>query len=266
MPAKKGDSGHAINAVNVGKIVDEVKSLESLYQPPSTSLELAELEKEVIPSLDVVKAVAKPFEIYRDTTDRRKAQSNKIDGLLKNAQASFEASDDVTKEQIERFATACDLVTGANVVKHSRKKKKAKSTKTNGDPQATPTVHEESEQTHSVSQQSFTKREANSYDAVSILEAISNYNPKDTTASTSYIRAEIDKFHALNKEVDTNYKPYGTALKTRDTKLYAPKTGSVTIAKRVKAYVRKSTVFSASQKKAFANIQFKMPKKEDLHL
>ncbi len=267
MAAKKGDTGHAINAVNYGKLVDAAKDLGSLYQPPSKSIELAELEKEVKPSIDVVKAVAKPKEIYDDTTDDREEQAEVVEARLKNAKANLNASDGVTDDQKERYGTACDLVSGANVSKRSRKKKKAKAAKTaTGDPQSIPAVPEVTEIEHSVSQQSFDKKEANAYDGVSILETISSYQPKDTTASPANIRSEIDKFSALNKKVETDYKPYGNALKARDTKLYAPDTGSVTKARRVKEFIRRSSAFSDSQKKVFADIKFTVPAKKKLHL
>ncbi len=270
MAAKKGDSGHAINAVNVGKIVDELKSLGSLYQPPSTSLEATELEKEVEPSQDVVKAVAAPKEVFDNTTDLRKAQAEVMKGLLRNALGNLQATDGVTKEQVGRFKAHYKQFTGANVREQGRKKKKAlaaaKAKADSSNSQETTEVPEVTEQQHSVSQQSYEKKVANSYDAVSILESITQYNPKDPKAATAYVRSEVDKFHALNRKVDADYKPYGAALKARDIQLYAPETGSVIKAKKVKSFISNTDAFSVSQKKTFINIKFTVPATKKLHL
>lgn len=269
MGAKKGDTGHAINANNVGKLVDALKDLGADYLPPSPSLETAALEKEVEPSKDVVKVVASPKETFDSTGDKRRDQAVKVKGILRNAQGNLEATDGVTKDQIGRYKTVYKLFTGGNVRDNSRRKKKAAAAKagaTTTDPQETNEAPEVTEQEHSVSQQSFEKKVANGYDAVSILESIPNYKPKDPLAATEYIRSEIDIFNNLNLQVDKDYKPYSAVLKARDTKLYAPETGSVVKAKKIKAFISKSKAFSASQKKIFVDIKFKVPSAKNLHL
>jgi len=269
MAAKKGDTGHAINANNVGKLVDSLKDLGAAYLPPSDSLLVTALEKEVEPTKDVVKVVAAPKEKFDSTVDKRHDQADKVKGVLRNAQGNLEASDGVTKDQISRYKTVYKLFTGGNVRENSRKKKKAAAAKagaTSTDPQKTDEAPEVTEQEHSVSQQSFEKKVANAYDAISILESIPNYKPKDPLAATAYIRSEIDIFNTLNLQVDKDYKPYGAALKARDTKLYSPETGSVVKAKKVKAFISKSKAFSASQKKTFVEIKFKVPSAKYLHL
>jgi len=262
--ASNSETGHAINVTNFKTLISEVEKLGGRYLPSDPSLEVVELKKDVEPGNNSVKAVAAPKEVHDTTADLQREANQNLEVVLKNGVSNLLTTKGVTKEQITRYKTVVNLVTGANVTAKINKKKAAKG-KASTTTDQEPTNPEITEAQHSVSQQSYAKRIANSYDAVSILESIANYKPKDATATTTFIRGEIDKAAFLNDKEEKDYKPYSAALKTRDIALYKDETGIVSKAKTIKAYIRTNSNFTSVEKKAFAQIKFTKPAKKYLH-
>jgi len=208
--------------------------------------------------------VAAPKTVHKTTADLQREVNENLEVVLKNGLSNLLTTKGVTKDQIAMYKTAVNLVSGANVTAHIYKKKTTKAkTSTTTDPE--PTNPEITETQHSVSQQSYVKRVANSYDAVSILESIANYKPKDATATTAFIRGEIDKADLLNTKEEADYKPYSEALKTRDITLYKDETGIVSKAKTIKEYIKNNSNFTSVEKKAISKIKFTKPAKKKLH-
>src|SRR5207248_3239383 len=106
---------------------------------------------------------------------------------------------------------------------------------------------------------------ANFNDFIAVLEGNPNYKPNEADAQVPALHAQADAMLAANDAVDTTYQPYENALKIRDTELYFPKTGFVSLAKNVKIYVRGNKSITASSKKLITDLQFTTPPKKDLH-
>ena len=109
-------------------------------------------------------------------------------------------------------------------------------------------------------------RLANIVDFIALLAATPQYTPNEVEIKVANLQAGAADLAVVNTAVATAYQPYSTALKNRDTELYAPETGLYDIAAKIKTYVSGITTLSATDKKLVTSLKFTKPLDKALHL
>ena len=188
-----------------------------------------------------VKAVQLVETPYKDAKDARRAVYDKLNPLVRSAMGILKSSDGVSETTINDANTLAKKITGTN----RSPKKKNDTLAERGNNAAEPT-----EQSHSVSQQSFDMRLANFNDFISILQATPQYAPNEADIQVMALTAFAQTLAATNNTVNETFIPFNAALKARDTALYFSQTGLIDIAAKVKNYVSGLTVLLVLQRKS----------------
>jgi hypothetical protein len=169
----------------------------------------------------------------------------------------LKSSEGVSETTINDANSLAKKITGTN----RAPKKKNGNTPENGNEATEPT-----EQSHSVSQQSFDMRLANFNDFISILQATPQYAPNEADIQVTALTAFAQTLAATNNTVNETFIPFNAALKARDTALYFSQTGLIDIAAKVKNYVSGlNGALGAAEKKQVISLKFSKPRKEALH-
>ncbi len=251
------EKGHAKNVANFKLMNTCIAGYGAIYNPANSNILLAALNTKATNADAAVKAVQPEQTPYKDAKDARRVAYDKLTPLVHSAMNILKSSDGVSQTTINDAFTLAKKITGTN-----RPPKK-----NNGNTPATPAeAAEPTEQSHSVSQQSFDMRLANFNAFVSILQATPQYVPNEEDIQVAALASFAETLANTNTAVNEAFIPYNAALRARDIELYYPKTGLFDLAAKVKNYVSGlNGALGAAQKKQVTSLRFSKPADKALH-
>src|SRR3954447_24969453 len=210
------EKGHAKNVANLKLMNTRVAGYGTTYNPNNPNILLPALNGKAGDADTAVKAVQTVETPYKDAKDARRVAYDRLNPLVRSAMGILKSADGVSETTLNDAYTLAKKITGTN----RPPKKKNVNPPANGTEATEPT-----EQSHSVSQQSFDMRLANFNDFISILQATPQYAPNEddikVTALADFAQALADTNNAVNEA----FVPYNAALRARDIELYYPQTG-----------------------------------------
>lgn len=238
----RSEVGHAKNTSNLGTLATAVESFGTVYTPASTALTAANLKtiktnaEVVLGKIDAANAA------YTTAANRR--------------QAAFEGMSKITTRvlgAVKALCTAKEYKDAQSIVKKIRGggNKKAKAAADGAAPDA---------KTASTSQMSFDSRLDNFRQLTALLAGIPAYNPNEAGLKVSGLNAYLNNLVPHNEAVAKPWDALVNLRAERDKLLYAPDTGAVALAARVKAYVKSVYGAGTKQYKLVSGIEFKIVK------
>ena len=255
--ASSQETGHAKNVANFKLINTRVAGFGATYNPTNPNILIAALNTKATAADAAVKAVQLVETPYKHAKDMRRVAYDKLNPLVRSAMGILKSSDGISETTINDAFTLAKKITGTN---RPPKKKSGTGTE-NGQEAAEPT-----EQSHSVSQQSFDMRLANFNDFISILQTTTQYAPNEADIQVTALTAFSQTLADTNNTVNETFIPYNAALKARDTELYFSQTGLFDIAAKVKSYVSGlNGALGDAEKKQVTSLRFSKPAKIDTH-
>ncbi len=257
--ASTQETGHAKNVANFKLLNTRVAGFGgTTYNPANPNILITALNTRATSADAAVKAVQLAETPYKDAKDARRVAYDKLNPLVRSAMGILKSSDGVSETTINDAKTLAKKITGTN---RAPKKKNGNATE-NGTEATEPT-----EQSHSVSQQSFDMRLANFNDFISLLQATPQYAPNEEDIQVTALTVFAQTLANTNNNVNETFIPFNAALKARDTELYFPQTGLFDIAGKVKSYVSGlNGALGDAEKKQVTSLKFSKPGEKSLHL
>ncbi len=215
------ETGHARNAASFDEIITVIKSFGLSYNPASNLIKIPELESLKNKLDEKLLAVNEKTAIYKDKIYARQNAYEKMSSLAARIVNTMIALGIDSKIQTQAKNTLAKIRGGKN----KKRNDAADSSQT-----AVKTV--------SVSQMSFDQRKNNFSALVELAAAQSLYAPNEDDIKITSLRSYLNLLQNLNQEADQAANDLTVARQNRDNILYAKDTGVLTIAQRVKAYVK----------------------------
>jgi len=241
------ETGHAKNVANFSKLVANVNSYGTKYNPSNANIAVTALQTLYAAADKAVKDVAPVKKPYDDAVDARKQTYAALKPAVTKLWNHLQSCDGVSGTTLNNAHALVMKIKGTNkAAKSTVAAPAADSTATNG------------KAVHSTSQLSFDQRLAHFDELVSLLKATPEYQPNETGLQTATLTAFYNSLSAANNNVVTAYAPYSKALINRDMVLYAANTGLYAIADKVKKYV-KGLELTTAEKNLVTDIGFKKP-------
>jgi len=262
--AANTETGHAKNAAGLKKLIVDVQSFGSAFDPSEDNIKIPALqavEAALDNSLETVIVTEDP---YKKAINARQAAFKPMSPLttrMKNALEACKASPKEIKDGI----SLSKKVKGERIDTKRALDAFIDSTHKAGAPvdptPTTDTTHEELIK-HSVSQLGFENRIQNFKRFVTYLTGVTKYNPNETDLKIVTLTTYSNSLQPLNNAVNTTFTPLYHARVTRDTLLYATDTGVHDLVQQVKSYVKSAFGIKSPEYKLISKIQIKVPKKK----
>lgn len=221
--ASQSETGHAKNLANFKELISIVKSLGEKYQPSAEALKVASLEtlatqaEQLINKLKEAETLAKQATAsLQDTFKTLNTLSSQIMGMLSSSGAK--------SNSIEEARSIQKRITGGN--------KKSKTDNTNSQDS------EEAKAKRSQSRQSYDSRLDEFEKLIIVLQNISEYNPNEELLKISSLQNKVVEMKNAIQTTDDKNMIRSQAMAERDKILYAPESGMVEIALKVRAYIK----------------------------
>ncbi len=256
--SSKSETGHAKIPANLYTLNSIGTRNSAVYKPANAKIKTTAIDALITDAETKVKAVAPAAKAYNDAIDARQLLFSKLNATAAAACNNLASADGVTPASLKAVNALLKKINGTAAKKS--KTAVVETTTTAGAATASP------EKAHSKSQQSFDMRTENFNKLLAALALIPQYEPEEAELKLTALTAYAAQLTAANKNVDTDYSPYATALKQRDTLLYHPETGITVLAGKIKNYIKSVNAISAADKKEAAALQFKCPAKKNLFL
>jgi len=113
----------------------------------------------------------------------------------------------------------------------------------------------------SASQQSFNQQIEHYNKFIQLIIANPNYQTNETELQAAQLQTFETQLRAANQLVIDKTTPYLNALQTRNTIMYAPKTGLFDIQKEAKKYVKSVKTITLAEFRQISGLKFTKPKK-----
>ncbi len=235
--------GHAKNVANFQDLITYCTAYGTTYNPPKIALQ--------IPSLNTLYTTAQT-EISNVATAK-----NIFDTVTGDRQLAFEPLKSLATK-IFNFLSVTDAtdqtIADAKTINNKLQGRRAGNTTENP-----PTEGGTTQNTVSVSRQSYDSLTENFSAFIDLAASIPTYTPNETELTI----ASLTAFHANLQTANTNVinaeVAYSNARISRDNVLYAESTGLVDIASDVKKYVKAIFGATSSQYKQVSGIKFTKP-------
>ncbi|MBI4945677.1 MAG: hypothetical protein HY840_04665 [Bacteroidetes bacterium] len=242
------ETGHARNAANYKKLLVEIQSFSTTYNPSAVEIKLAALQSLGTNLDNSLTSVRDTFKPYKNATNARKELFNKLSKYTTRIFKALKACG-ATKKEITDGASLEKKIQGTRITpKHALDAFIHSTHKTLTGTQ--PTDNSTSPDTlqeildHSASQMSFDNRIENFKKFISFLSGITKYNPNETDLKITALNTHAANLVILNDTVNSTFVPWANARIQRDKYLYADATGAHDIVLQVKSYV--ASVFGAA--------------------
>lgn len=247
MPSNS-ESGHAINVANFKQLTTSCTYFGLPYNPVNAALKLTALNTKAAQADSVMAALDAASGVYDVKVSARAVAFAPLDALA------------------TRIGRAYDSMSPNPA---NRKKVKALIRKIQGRRATEPDEPTPDEGgttpepgTISASQRSFDNRVSNFGKLIQLLLADATYQPNEADLKLTSLQAYYADLNSKNADVRNAKSPLDMARAERDTVLYHPETGLVTIALMVKDYTLAAFGFKSSQYAQVKGIQFTRPKRK----
>ena len=236
------ETGHSKNIISLDKVIGVCESWGSTYNPSKASIKLAKLKTQHT-DVDADNTLyATKARTNGDDKNLRKtefAPVKKLGTKVVNALKATDASD----------ATIADAEGFLRKLRGERAGDPPKKTATEG-------ATGEDDNSHSVSQQSFTNIVEHLKGLNLVASTETSYNPNETELKTANVTALIVRLTLLNKNESTSFIAMENARISRDNQLYADKTGVLDTVEDIKEYAKSVFGANSPQLKQLTAIKF----------
>lgn len=236
------ETGHSKNIISFDQVITVCESWGTLYNPSKASIKLAKLKTQHA-DVDADDTTFKAkFRLNSGDKNIRKTEFSPVKKLgtrMTNALKATDASES-TIEDAEGYL---------------RKLRGERA----GDPPKKATTEgagKEDDNSHSVSQQSFTNIVEHLKGLNSVAKSETTYAPNETELKTANIDLLIARLTLLNKNESTSFTAMENARISRDKRLYADKTGILDTVEDIKEYAKSVFGANSPQMKQLTSIKF----------
>lgn len=241
--ASISETGHAVNVDNFGALITGIKGLGPRYNPATDNLKVASLESLYNAAPGVLTKVKTGKTDFDTATNLRQQRFDPLPSLATSVFNAFSICG-ASKEAI------ADMKTVNKKIQGTRAKRKDVSP---SDSEATPPAPK----TVSASQQSFTMLADNFEKMIVICESEPQYKPNESDITVSALRSYHQSLLDANKAMAQVEEAFARCLESRDSFLYAPDSGVIDLAGKVKKYVRSVFKTASPEFKRLNAIRFK---------
>lgn len=248
MPEKKAthrsEEGHAINVANLEKIVADITSLLTAYNPSKASIKPSALNLLLTNSKNAMALVLTADSNNKLAVSARIMAFNTLDSLVPRILYAIKASD-VNEHLIENAVTIIRKLQG----------RRAKA-KLSNEQKATLLVEGKTIIEHSSSQLSFDNRIENFDKLIKLLTTIATYIPNEADLKITALNTLLTDLRAKNSAVINAKVALTNARIARNDLLYKEKTGLTYVAQDIKTYIKSVYGTTSSQYKAISQLKF----------
>jgi len=214
--ASTSETGHAINFENFEDLIQVNTGFDAGYNPTNALITLEAMQIKFNATDAAIDALSKAKQPFIDAENDRQQAFADMKKRVTRVVNSFKAMQETTDRQYK------DAMTIVHKIRGERAKK----------------VDPESEDSISVSQQSFDQLYNHFRDFLNYITGHAFYAPNETELKPKALNAMLADLRAKNKAVTTAAVPYKKALNNRNKVMYAVKTGLVDVAIESKDYVK----------------------------
>ncbi|MBX3297784.1 MAG: hypothetical protein KF762_18965 [Acidobacteria bacterium] len=243
MPA---ETGHAKNVENFATLIAIVEGFGAEYQPSNAALEVAEMQVQLAAAEASLVAVTDALMPHKTAVNERETAFASLRPLVTRVVNAYRATG-ADQNRID------DALTFARKIQGRRAKPKPKD-----DPN---TPEDESERSHSASQQSYTQLVANLENLIAVLGQDSAYAPNETVLQLASLTNYATILKNANAAVSSTRPAVVNARIARDRTLYGDPGGVFYTQKLVKAYVKALYGAASPQYDAINGLHFTKPRK-----
>lgn len=243
--ASINESGNAKNVANFDLLISAAVGYGSAYNPSKTSIQVVELKKLSVLAQKTLKDINAMLPAYSNAVAAREAAIAPLSKLTTRLLNALKASD-TTEQVIDNAKTIVRKIQGTRATPKKTEEQKAALA---AEGKATTEV--------SASQMSYDNRLDNLDKLIQLLASQPTYTPNETDLKVATLQAYYDDLKLKNAAVSEAATPLSNARISRDSILYAPKTGLVDIAMDCKAYVKSVFGAGSPQFKQISKLAFK---------
>ena len=238
------ESGHARNVANFDRLLTYVASFGAEYNPSFSGLQLASLQQVAADAKVAMTNVSTTQTANTLIVSEREQVFEGLNKLVTKIMFTLKAYEP-SKSVLE------DAWIYARKVKGIRVKPKK-----DAEELAALAAQDIVVTQHSVSQLSYDYKIENFTKLVSLLEGIRSYDPNEEAIKVRTLHTLLDTFKAKNEQINQAKTALSTARLERNAKLYHPETGLVSVAKRVKNYLRSVYGLQSGQYRQVIRLNF----------
>ncbi|WP_313804016.1 hypothetical protein [Flavobacterium sp.] len=227
------ETGHTKNVANFKQLISFCKNLESAYNPSNEVLKIEQLERCYQKSLDSITASEHYRQLFASETINRKCAFENLKPYATKIINAFAVSG-VSKQTLTEAKVINKKIQGAKL--------------------------KIEDNSYLASQQSYNRKIEHFSDLINLLASNPIYNPNEEELKVTTLQKKLTHLQTQNAILTKSNTQYSTALNQRNQILYNDENGLVTIAKKVKLYIK--SVFGASSEKyrQLTSIEFKVRK------
>lgn len=214
--ASTSETGHPINFENFEDLIQVNTGFGTGYDPSNALITIEAMTIKFNATDAAIEALSKTKPPFIDAENDRQQGFAAMKRRVTRVVNSFKTQQETTDRQYK------DAMTIVHKIRGERAKK----------------VDPESEDSISVSQQSFDQLYNHFRDFINYITGHSFYAPNETELKPAALTAMLADLRAKNKATTTTAVPYKKALNNRNKVMYAKKTGLVDVAIESKDYVK----------------------------
>ncbi|NBV12836.1 MAG: hypothetical protein EBS07_02065 [Sphingobacteriia bacterium] len=233
------ERGHAKNVATFERLVQTCQGFGTRYNPSNQGITVTALQAISTTAQQAMTALNTAKPAYSMATSEREDAYKGLDELTRNVIAtlaanSFPDSIIADAKNIQRRING-----SGSTPSHIQQ---------NND---TPTPR-----TRSTSQRSYDNRVSYFEQLVLMVTGLTGYAPNETHLSATGLAAHVTTLRTLNSTVTSTFISLTQARISRDSTLYDPRTGAVTLAKQVKNYVKAVYGKDSTEYLSIARLEF----------
>ena len=243
--ASSNESGNAKNVANFDLLISAAVGYGSTYNPSKTSIQVMELKKLSALAQKALKDTNAVLPTYSNAVAAREVAIAPLSKLSTRLLNALKASD-TTERVIDNAKTLVRKLQGKRATpKKTEEQKTALAAEGKGSKEA------------SSSQMGYDNRLDNFDKLIQLLASIPTYTPNETDLQVVSLQAYYNDLYAKNAAVSAAATPLSNSRISRDSILYAPKTGLVDVAMDSKTYIKSVFGAGSPQYKSISNLAFK---------
>ena len=242
--SSKSETGHAVNVANFNELISFVTGYGEAYNPSNEAIALRTLQTVASNSAAALEAIYTAQGPYNNAVAAREVAFDPLSKLVTRVMNMLKVSG-VSEEVYNSVNTV------ARKIKGQRATPKTTAPENGGESDETTET-----KTRSTSQMSYDSREENFAKFIQLLSAIPEYAPNEVELQVATLTTLSTNLQAKNSAVLSAEVPLSNARIERNNVLYAPTTGLVETAGKVKTYVKAIFGATSPQYKQISKLKF----------
>ncbi|WP_321347302.1 hypothetical protein [uncultured Draconibacterium sp.] len=242
--SSKSETGHAVNVANFNELISFVTGYGEAYNPSNEAIALRTLQTVASNGAAALEAIYTAQGPYNNAVAAREVAFDPLSKLVTRVMNMLKVSG-VSEEVYNSVNTV------ARKIKGQRATPKTTAPENGGEGDETTEV-----KTRSTSQMSYDSREENFAKFIQLLSAIPEYAPNEVELQVATLTTLSTNLQAKNSAVISAEVPLSNARIERNNVLYAPTTGLVETAGKVKTYVKAIFGATSPQYKQISKLKF----------